>query len=165
MTRNFDYNWGKKDDTENKKCTDYYKGPHPSSEPEIKLISNFLMKHSKSIKLFINLDGYGQQLTYPSTKSKQGYMDDLNDMARSGLRNIKMHRNADKKYKINKSLDISSGTVESFAMNKAKIRYSYRIESVDNRQYSIFAPATAIEQNANEILDIVKGMIKYLENE
>lgn len=166
MTRNFDANWIDDRSSGVNKCTDYYKGAHPSSEPEIKLLSNFLLKHNKSIQLFINLDGYGQQLLFPLTKLKKDGIDELNDMARSGLRNVKMHRNADKKYRINKkNVDMSSGTVESFAMNKAKIKYSYRIESVDNRQYSIFAPATSIEQNANEILDIIKGMIKYLENE
>lgn len=166
MTRNFDSNWKENENTKNNKCSDYYRGSHASSEPEIKLLSNFLLKHNKSIKLFINLDGYGQQILFPSSKLKKDGIDQLNDMARSGLRNMKMHRNIDKKYDVNsRNADISSGTVESFAMFKAKIKYSYRIESIDNRQYSIFVPATSIEQNANEILDIMKGMVKYLENE
>lgn len=166
MTKNFDSNWKEDEGTGNKKCSDFYKGDHAASEPEIKLLSNFLLKHNKSIKLFINLDGYGQQILFPSSKLNRSFMDELNDMARSGLRNVKMHRDGERKYGINTNYsDMSSGTVESFAMHKAKIKYTYRIESMDNTQYSIFVPATSIEQNANEILDIIKGMVKHLENE
>ncbi|KAL7033049.1 hypothetical protein ACKWTF_007472 [Chironomus riparius] len=166
MTKNFDSNWKEDESTEKSKCSDFYKGPHASSEPEIKLLSNFLLKHNKSIKLFMNLDGYGQQILFPSSKLNRSFMDELNDMARSGLRNVKMHRDGERKYGINTNYSgMSSGTVESFAMNKAKIKYTYRIESMDNTQYSIFVPATSIEQNANEILDIIKGMVKHLENE
>jgi hypothetical protein len=149
------------------KCSDFYEGPFASSEQEIKLLSSFLMKHNGTIKLFVNVDGYGQRILFPSDNLKQRNVDNLLDMARAGLRNVRTHRMMDnKKYEINKNdFSIASGTAEGFAMHEAKIKYSYRIEAMDNRQYSIFVPATSIEQNANEILDIIKGMVKHLRTE
>jgi hypothetical protein len=91
---------------------------------------------------------------------------ELNDMARAGLRNIRMHRSADNKYEINRNdTAIAYGTPESFALYKAKIKYSYRIEGSLPSHQSIFVPAKSIERTANELLDIIKGMMKYLENE
>jgi Zinc carboxypeptidase len=167
-TKNFKYKWDDEDDDgmSDNKCSDFYRGPHANSEPEIKLLSNFLLKHNKTIKLFVNLDGYGQRISFPVANSKEKDIDDLSDMARAGLRNVKMHRSVDKKYEINKDDDtITSGTVESFALYRARIKYSYRIEMMNSPQYSIFIPATSIERNANEILDVIKGMAKYLLNE
>lgn len=166
MSKNFDVNWREDENTADDKCSDFYEGPSASSEPEVKLLSKFLKKHNKNIKLFVNLDGFGQQVLFPSEDLKQSRIDDLNSMARSGLRNIKMHRSSEKKYEINSNDNsISLGSPESFAMHEAKIKYSFRIEAMDNRQHSIFVPSTSIEKNANEIFDIIKGMVKHLENE
>ncbi|KAG5682109.1 hypothetical protein PVAND_011488 [Polypedilum vanderplanki] len=166
-SRNFDSHWkNNKALSNNNQCSDFYEGQFPSSEPEVKSLSDFLMRHQSNIQLFINLEGYGQQILFPTLDLDEDAVSDLNDMARAGLRNIKMHRSADNKYEISKNDSyIDIGTPESFAMYKAKIKYSYRIEGSETLHQSIFIPIKSIEKTANEILDIIKGMVKYLENE
>lgn len=163
-SRNFDYKWLKDDyNSGGNKCSDFYEGPNSRSEPEVKLLSNFLLKQNKTIRLFLNLDGYGSQISFPSVKLKHRSVDDLNDVAKAGLKNLKMHRDREKKYFVRKDDHLT--TPESFAMHKAKIKFSYKIESMENQQSSIFVPATSIEQNANDIMDLIRGMVKKLESE
>lgn len=126
-------------------------------------MSNFLLKQNKTIKLFLNLDGYGSQVSFPSVKLKHRSVDVLNDLAKAGLKNLKMHRDRETKYSVRKDDHLT--TPESFAMHKAKIKFSYKIESMENRQSSIFVPATSIEQNANDILDLIKGMVRKLQSD
>lgn len=144
------------------KCSDFYEGPFAKSEPEVKLLSGFLQKNNKHIKLFVNLDGYGPLISFPTSGSKRKSKkdEDIQDIAKSGLRNLKTHRSGAKKYMIKRDTLLSSP--EGFAMHKAKIKYSYRIDSMESPQTSFFVPATSIKYNANDIFDIVKGMTKKL---
>jgi hypothetical protein len=174
-SRNFDSHWKDTDNddddnnnkapSDNNQCSNFYEGQFPSSEPEVKSLSDFLMRHQRSIQLFINLEGHGQKILYPTLDLGEDAVLDLRDMARAGLRNIRMHRSVDNKYGISNDTQISYGTPESFAMFKSKIKYSYRIQGSEALHQSIFVPAKSIEKTANEILDIIKGMVKYLENE
>lgn len=160
LSKNFDSEWIENNQND---CPEqgYMK---TDQEPEAKFLSKFLMKHGENIKLFINLDGYGNKILYPSVKLKQNNVVDLNDMARAGLRNIRMHRLDGKKYEISgKDKQIVFGSPESFAMYKANIKYSYRIELIDNSYQSIFIPASSIEEKAHIILDVIKGMVKHIE--
>lgn len=81
----------------------------------------------------------------------------MSDLAKAGLKNLKTHRGREIKYSVKK--DEVLGSPESFAMHKAKIKMSFKIESMENRQSSIFVPATSIEENANNLMDIIKGMV------
>lgn len=161
-SRNFDVKWKRGEYTAgDDKCSDFYEGPFPKSEPEVKLLSSFLQKNNKLIKLFINLDGYGKLISFPSSQNlKRKSVLEIQEIARQGLRNLKTHRSGEKKYLIKK--DPLSSSPEGFAMHKAKIKYSFRIDSLENPQTSFFVPATSIQYNANDIFDIVKGMTKKL---
>lgn len=143
------------------KCSDFYEGPFAKSEPEVKFVSSFLQKNNKHIKLFVNLDGYGSLISFPTSRLKRKSMDDVQEIAKAGLRNLKTHRSEGKKYMIKRETLLSSP--EGFAMHKAKIKCSYRIDSMESSQTSFFVPATSIRHNANDIFDIVKGMTKKLQ--
>lgn len=142
------------------KCSDFYSGPFAKSEQEVKHLSSFLQKNNKHIKLFINLDGYGPLISFPTSNLKRKSLDDIQEIAKAGLRNLKTHRSEGKRYMIKK--DILSSSPEGYAMHIAKIKYSYRIDSMESRQTSFFVPATSIQKNSNDIFDIVKGMTKKL---
>jgi hypothetical protein len=142
------------------KCSDFFEGPFPKSEPEVKLLSNFVQKNNKHIKLFVSLDGYSNLISFPKSNLKRKALDDIQEMAKAGLRNLKTHRSGRKKYLIKR--DTLASSPEGFAMYKAKIKYSYRIDSMENPQTSFFVPATFIQHNANDIFDIIKGMTKKM---
>ena len=106
------------------KCSDFYEGPFPKSEPEVKLLSGFLQKNNKHIKLFVNLDGYGQGLiSFPGSSLKRKSLDDIQDIARSGLKNLKTHRGG-MKYsikKVNFRVGAPKWSVETFFLFLKKI--------------------------------------------
>jgi hypothetical protein len=87
---------------------------------------------------------------------KKKSLENVQDVVKAGLRNLKTHRSGKKKYMIKK--DTFSSSPEGFAMQRAKIKHSYRIDSMENPQTSFFVPATSIQYNANDIFDIIKGM-------
>lgn len=150
-------------DGSSNQCSNFYGGPYAFSEPESKLLSNFLMEHRKEIGMFITVKGYGQMISYPSKKLRD--VDDIRDVARDGLRNLKLSNISATKFRINANDKLhihQSGSAVQYAMDKAKIKYSYTIETRDNPTYGFIVPSTSIEENAKDILEIVKGMVNRM---
>jgi Zinc carboxypeptidase len=162
-SRNFDYKWKKDDhDSGGNRCSDFFEGSSARSESEVKLLSNFLLKNNKTIKLFLNLDGFGSQISFPSTSLKASSIEILNDVAKAGLKNVRSYRDRENRFFVKK--DTTLTTPEAFAMHKVRIKFSFKIESAENRQASIFVPATDIERNAKDILNIILGMVKKIQD-
>lgn len=139
-------------------CSDFYSGPYASSEPEAKFLSNFLMNPKRNIDMFISLSGYGQKISFPFQEMSPENLDFIYDVARAGLRNLKSPRMNSANFTIDARRK-KSGSIDLFAMRKANIRYSYTLEVRDDPRYGFFMPATTIEENAQEIFDIITGMI------
>lgn len=158
--KNFDYNWMKKA-TSSEECSDFYGGPHAFSEPETKLVSNFLKNSKRKIDMLIALNGYGQKISFPSGGMSQEPVDNLYDLARAGLKNVQSQKSNIAKYTIDSRRKLA-GTMEQFAMHKLNIKYSYTIESRDDETHGFFVPATSIEENAKEIFQIIFGMVQDL---
>lgn len=142
-------------------CSDFYGGPCALSEPETKLVSNFLMNSERKIDLFISLNGYGQKISFPTGGLSQEQIDIVHDLARAGLKSVKSSKTNHATYSID-SRSKRAGTIEQFAMHKSNIKHSYSIEMRDDATHGFFVPATAIEENAKEILQIVSGMVQDL---
>ena len=70
------------------------------SEPETKLFSNFLMSYKNQIKLFISLHSYGQKISYPISGVSKEDLEELEDIARAGIRNLKNSRLSPAKYTV-----------------------------------------------------------------
>ncbi|CAO1394631.1 unnamed protein product [Diamesa serratosioi] len=159
--RNFDYLWNEFG-TSNYECSDYYGGPYVESEPETKLFSNFLMSYKKQIKLFISLHSYGQKISYPISGVSKEDLDELEDIARAGIANLKNSRLSPAKYTVDPVNEMSyrqSGTSAQFAMHRAQIRNSFTIELRDSGTNGYLVPASSIEDSSLELFEIIKGMI------
>lgn len=158
VSRNFDYNWSKKG-TSSDECSEFYAGPYALSEPEVKLLSNFLMDSEHDIKMVVSIGGYGAKLSFPSDNMSREKVDEARNVAFAALRSVQSPKSNVIKYRID-SVKKKSGSIDAFAVNKANVRYSYTLEARDDPIYGFFVPAFMIEENANEIFDIVIGLAK-----
>ena len=159
--RNFDYLWNEFG-TSNYKCSDNYGGPYVESEPETKLFSNFLMSYKKQIKLFISLHSYGQKISYPISGVAKEDLEELEDIARAGITNLKNSRFSPAKFTVDPMNEMSyrqSGTSAQFAMHRAQIKHSFTIELRDSGMHGFLVPASLIEDSSLELFEIIKGMI------
>lgn len=160
INRNFDYKWSKKE-TSSDVCSDFYGGPQPDSEREVKLFSKFLTEREMNAKLFISLNGYGQKISFSPDGLSPEKADFVRDVAIAGIKSMKSSKSNTNRYAI-ETRKKRSGAVDQFAMHKANIRYSYSLETRDDENNGFFVPATAIEENAKEILKIISGMVQTL---
>lgn len=159
--KNFDYRWMKRG-TSDDECSEFYGGPSASSEPEVEHLSNFLMDSRRNLKMFITLSGYGNKISFPSEGVKPRIVDDIRDIARAGIKSLKSSNITNhSRFSINEKRK-TAGTIDQFAVHKARIKYSYSIETRDDPKNSFFVPATSIEQNAREIFEVVLGMAKNI---
>lgn len=154
--KNFDYNWMKKG-TSDDECSDFFGGHHASSEPEVKLLSNFIMDSTRNIEMFISLNGYGQKISF----SLKGAAPDVREVAYAGIRSLRTTKLKDQRFSI-EARKRRAGSVDQFSMHKANIRYSYNLEARDDDTYGFFVPATSIKENARELFEIIGGMVKSL---
>lgn len=155
--KNFDFSWMKKG-TSSDECSDYYGGPYESSEPEVKLVSNFLMNFRRNIEMFISIDGFGQKVAF----SSKGINSDVVEVAQAGVRKLKSSKlNSRNKFAV-ESRRTRSGSIDQFAMHKANIKYSYNLELRDDEMHGFFVPATSIRENSEELFEIIRGMVANL---
>jgi hypothetical protein len=135
-------------------CSEYFAGPYAFSEPESKLVGEFISSPKRNLQMFVSLSGYGRKISFDSIGLKQHQIDDARDVARGGLKNIRSTKfSIDSKSK-------RSGSIDQFAMHEGKIKYSYNIETRDDAYNGFFVPASSIEDNAEEMFDIIYGMVK-----
>lgn len=155
LNRNFDYLWMKKESS-NDECSDFYAGPYALSEPETKLLSRFLTNSKRNIQLSISLSGYGRKITFDSSGMSQELVDDHRDIARSGTKSISHSKFAiDSKAK-------RSGSVDQYASHQGKVKFSFNLETRDDSTNGFFVPASSIVDNAEEMFQIIFGMVKRL---
>lgn len=166
LNRNFDSSWEIKGNSKSP-CSDIFMGPKPSSAPETRLLSKFLMENKKSIKLFLSLHSYGQMITYPTSANFSYHsqkVDDLLDMAlvaSESLRGV----GSSSRYLIDSSNEMlfpRSGSSDYFAFNKADIPYSFTIELRDTGTHGFILPPSYIEATAKDAFTIIKAMADYL---
>lgn len=158
--RNFDYKWMKRGTSSNE-CSEFYGGPYASSEPEVKLLTNFLTDSRRSFDMLISLNGYGQKVSYSSEGFSPRELDDARDIARAGVKNLKMAYINSTRYTID-FRGKKSGSIDQFGSHKANIKHSYAIEAKDDETHGFFVPATSIRENALELFTIVSGMVQNI---
>lgn len=162
IDRNFNYKWMKRGTSEDK-CSEFYGGPHAFSEPEVKLVADFLMEKKRNIEMFIALNGYGQKISYPSEGLSSRKLGEIRSAARAGAKSLAASKLNLAKYMIEATRK-KSGSVDHFAMRRANIKLSYTIEAKDDQTYGFFVPAISIEENAKDFYEIIKGMVKNVIN-
>lgn len=147
--------------TSSNECSEFYGGPYASSEPEVKLLANFLTDSRRSFDMLISLNGYGQKVSYSSDSFSPRELDDARDIARAGVKNLKMTYINSTRYTID-FRGKKSGSIDQFVSHKANIKHSYAIEARDDETHGFFVPATSIQENARELFTIVSGMVQNI---
>lgn len=139
-------------DSSNDECSDFYHGPYAYSEPEAKLLSNFLERPENNIEMLLTLSGYGSKVWYSSSSSSHEEVEDCRDIARFATRGSNFSF----------SLKHKTSSFENFAKDRAKIKYILQIQAQDDKINGPFVPSISIEERANEVLRIAKRMAKKL---
>jgi len=62
--RNWDFHWGEVR-ASNKPCSDSYQGPQAASEPEVRILQDYLCRNGQYFLAYINLHSYSQVWTSP----------------------------------------------------------------------------------------------------
>lgn len=132
-------------------CSDFYRGPHANSEPEAKLLSNFLLESEHNIEMLLTLDGYGNRIHYSLSNDID---DDAREIARFAARTSN--------YTIATRGSADESSMAKFARERTKIKYILEIQAQDDMINGFFVPSTSIEARADEIFRIVRRMSKKL---
>lgn len=150
--RNFGFHWnenGASDDA----CSEIYAGPKAFSEPESVAMSQFLLKHNDTIKIYVTMHSYGQYWLTPwgftsELPSDYKHLYDLAVKATEALRRVSGTR-----YKIGSStnvLYVAAGGSDDWAKGVAGIKYSYTVELRDRGRHGFLLPQRLIEPTAKE---------------
>ena len=158
--KNFNYRWMKRG-TSDDECSDFYGGPHSFSEPEVRVVADFMMDPKRNIDMFIALSGYGQKISFPSEGVTPRKLDEVRSIAYAGAKSFAASKLNLIKYMI-ESKKKKSGSVDYFATKRANIKHSYTIEAKDDLTHGFFVPAISIEENAKDFFEIILGMIKHV---
>lgn len=132
----------------NDECSDFYHGPYAYSEPEAKLLSNFLQQPENNIEMLLTLTGYGSKVLYSSSSNVDD--EDCRDIARFATRGSNFSY----------SMRQKGSSFENFARDRAKIKYILQIPEQDDKINGPFVLSTSIEERADETLRIVKRIAK-----
>lgn len=132
-------------------CSDFYRGPHANSEPEAKLLSNFLLKPENNIKMLLTLSGYGNKIQYSTSNDID---DDCREIARFAARTSN--------YSLAVKNNVDETSLEKFVRERTEIKYIFEIQAQDDLINGFFIPSTSIEARADEIFRIVRRMSKKL---
>ncbi|KAI5642822.1 zinc carboxypeptidase domain-containing protein [Phthorimaea operculella] len=68
LNRNFDYNFGEFDSSDDPH-SQYYRGPHPFSEPETAHLRDFITKKGNQLAFYLSVHGHGQRFILPYSDS------------------------------------------------------------------------------------------------
>ncbi|KAJ2953490.1 hypothetical protein O0L34_g1089 [Tuta absoluta] len=89
LNRNFDYKFGEFDSSDDPH-SQYYRGPHPFSEPETAHLRDFITKKANQLAFYLSVHGHGQRFILPyadSTKHILNYHE-VQSHARRAIHNI-----------------------------------------------------------------------------
>jgi len=64
LNRNYEFHWGESG-TSNDHCSEVYLGPSPNSEPETRNLKRFLDANATTIKAYLTLHSYSEDILYP----------------------------------------------------------------------------------------------------
>ncbi|XP_053625720.1 carboxypeptidase A4-like isoform X2 [Plodia interpunctella] len=161
--RNWDYNWGKQDSSQDP-CDENYSGSHPFSEPETRAVADFLTEHRRQIKVYISLHAYTQAWIVPSSEthsSVDGELMEMGELATAALADA-----YSTKYQVGTVAQIrqpASGMSHDWAKTRAGIPFSYHVDLRDSfGPYGFLLPGAKIVSTAHETWMAVKAIVDNL---
>lgn len=162
--RNFDFHYNEGGSSKFP-CSEIYRGPKASSEPEVKAISEFLMEHSTQLKMYMSLHAYGQVILTPwgYTYELPSDFDSIYDLAESATQDLTAVNGT--KYTIGSAshmMYVASGSSADFAKGMAGIKYAYGMELRDTGEHGFLLPANQIIQTGQETWEAFKHFAQVI---
>ncbi|CAG7724793.1 unnamed protein product [Allacma fusca] len=163
LERNFDIDWGGAGAGVSK-CSDSYLGPSPCSEKECQALVKFMLDH-KDITDYYSFHSYGQIWMTPWSYTRKKAFNDEETFAvmKKAVKTLNSIHGTD--YKFGSSTDVYSpiaGTVEDWAMETAKVNYSYCIELRDKGTHGFALPPEYILPSAEEMWPAIVSSVQKL---
>uniref|UniRef100_A0A0N5A8I9 Peptidase_M14 domain-containing protein n=1 Tax=Syphacia muris TaxID=451379 RepID=A0A0N5A8I9_9BILA len=130
LNRNFPFKWGYSGSSDNA-CSSVYHGPEALSEVESRNLAQFLDANNDSIKAYVSLHSYGQNIIYPWGYESNTCPSDIDDLRELGLAAAKVIQSKfGSTYIVGSSADDlypASGSSDDYAKSLG-IKYAYTIE-------------------------------------
>jgi carboxypeptidase A2 len=163
LERNFNSHWSGVGSSSNK-CSDVYRGPKACSELECEALVKALLDHP-DITDYYSFHSYGQIWMSPwSYDYKYAFNDkETKSIMRKAAQEIKKVNGID--YTTGASTDVYdpiAGTIEDWAMETAKINYSYCIELRDKGGYGFELPTHFILPTAKEFWPGLVSSVQHI---
>lgn len=152
--RNFAYKWEVPSVASDDPCISTFRGPHPESDPEVKVLSNLLLQNRDIIKLYLSMHAFGGSILYgPGYKTGIHYeneeeLEELGFRVAAAIMNV----NPNEAYQVANSAEYlypAAGASDDFAMGAAGIPYAYTIEIGTEDSFEV--PPSKISQLSREI--------------
>ncbi|XP_043916438.1 carboxypeptidase O-like isoform X2 [Protopterus annectens] len=163
LNRNFDSHWcsiGASSDC----CSQTFCGVEPASEPEVKVVADFVTSNKDDILAFLTFHSYGQLILTPYgyTEQPAANHDELMDVAHKAADALKEKHGTE--FKVGPSswvLYKSSGSSRDWVRDVG-INFSYTFELRDNGTYGFRLPEEQIQPACEETMAAVKTVINYI---
>jgi murein tripeptide amidase MpaA len=162
LNRNWDDHWGG-DGSSGTPTSDTYRGTAPFSEPESKVVSNYILQNTPFAG-YIDFHSYSQLVLRP-----YGWTNVLPpDSAAHKIVGDQISRVIlgvhGKSYTSEPAYQLyyTSGTADDWGYTKAKIKYTYTIELRDTGTYGFQLPANQIVPTGQEIWAAMQYYIDYI---
>uniref|UniRef100_A0A182QK99 Peptidase M14 domain-containing protein n=1 Tax=Anopheles farauti TaxID=69004 RepID=A0A182QK99_9DIPT len=169
LNRNWAYRWQQAASPDRRTpCSDTYAGAEPFSEPEVRALRDFLLTRRRNVRLYLSLQAYGQQLSYPELEVEEtgdghlpGTYSDIHDMASGGLEAMRAEA-GEFLYGLEPVGGTESyGTAAGYARHGAGIRYSYTLHLPDTGTHGFLLPPSNIVPIGKDVFELLKGVHNF----
>uniref|UniRef100_A0A182N1B4 Peptidase M14 domain-containing protein n=1 Tax=Anopheles dirus TaxID=7168 RepID=A0A182N1B4_9DIPT len=166
LNRNWAYGWQRAAEPARRTpCSDTYAGPEPFSEPEVRALRDFLLTRRRNVRLYLSLQAYGQQLSYPDLQQEgdapTAAFGDVHEMAAAGLEAMRAEA-GEFLYSLEPDTGpAGDGTSAGYARHGAGIRYSYTLHLPDTGTHGFLLPPSNIVPIGRDTFELLKGMVEY----
>ncbi|CAD5231867.1 unnamed protein product [Bursaphelenchus xylophilus] len=154
--RNFPFHWAGQG-TSNDPCSEIYHGPRPLSEPEARVVAQFLSKHANTLRAYISLHSYHNAILVPFGYRSNARPRDYDELMWTALDMTRaMNSLYGNNYTAINSAQLypAAGCSDDYAKSLG-IKYVYTMELTTgefNRQYVGFeTPRELIQQTYDEV--------------
>ncbi|KAH9643012.1 hypothetical protein HF086_013573 [Spodoptera exigua] len=144
LNRNFDYNFGKFDTSEDPKDENYC-GPRPFSEPESRLLADFITERKQNLRFYFSFHAYGQKFIIPFS-DRINHIDNYNEMENFGKQAIlNIYNLYGTKYGIGTTYDTLGLRISGNSASWVKKTLGVRGIPVENVHLEFFKNLTTVD--------------------
>ncbi|XP_067626115.1 zinc carboxypeptidase [Eurosta solidaginis] len=154
--RNSDSHWMENGGASSDPCSEFFGGTHPFSEPEIKALSEYVIRHRDRINIWLAFHSYSQVLLAPygHTSEHTNNHDELMAVAKAYSDAVKALPYGTEYTYGTSATDMytTSGSTRDWVYNEQGIRISYTIEFRDTGRFGFILPPVQILPHCQDTL-------------